>query len=174
MKELPHHSEEFISQIHLIRGQRVMLDADLASVYGVTTKRLNEQVRRNKKRFPPAFMFQLTEEELENLRSQFATTNLAMRRTSPYAFTEHGAVMAASVLNTEAAVQASIYIVKAFVQLRNMVGLYQELEERLTKLEDQFEAQGEQIKGILEVLRQFVQMGGEERKRIGFRQEGER
>ena len=124
-------------------------------------------------RFPPAFMFQLTEEELENLRSQFATTNLAMRRTPPYAFTEHSTVMAASVLNTEAAVQASIYIVEAFVQLRNMVGMYRELEQRLTNLEEQFGEQGEQIKGILEVLRRFVKTGGEERRKIGFRQQGE-
>lgn len=80
MEELTLHSEEFTSNIHFIRGQRVMLDADLAAVYGVTTKRLNEQVKRNIKRFPSAFMFQLTKEEFEDLRSQFATTNLAMRR----------------------------------------------------------------------------------------------
>ena len=142
MKKRSDHSEEFISNIHLIRGQRVMLDADLAAMYGVSTKRLNEQVRRNMKRFPEAFMFQLTDEEFQNLRSQFATSSWGGRRYPPYAFTEHGAVMAASVLNTEAAVQASIFIVKAFVQLRNMVGMYHELEQRLTELEGQFQEQG--------------------------------
>lgn len=173
MSELTKPSEEFLSQIHVIRGQRVMLDADLAAVYGVTTKRLNEQVRRNIQRFPEEFMFQLTEDELENLRSQFATTNLAMRRVPPYAFTEHGAVMAASVLNTDAAIQASIYVVKAFVQMRNMAGMYRELEQRLSELEEQFSGQGEQIRGILEIIEQFVQPM-QPRKRIGFKRDAER
>ncbi len=168
MEELA-NSENFISQIYLIRGQRVMLDADLAEVYGVTTKRLNQQVKRNIQRFPSAFMFQLTEEEFENLRLQFATSSWGGRRYPPYAFTEHGAVMAASVLNTDAAVQASIFVVKAFVQMRNVVGLYKELEHRLTELEGQFEEQGGKIDGILKVLRRFVKSGGEERKQIGFK-----
>ena len=173
MIKLPDHSEEFISQIHHIRGQRVMLDANLAWLYGTTTKRLNEQVRRNRKRFPPAFMFQLTKEEFEDLRSQIATANLSKRRYLPYAFTEHGAVMAASVLNTEKAVQASIYVVQAFVQMRNLAGLYSELERRLAQLEDQFEEQGDKIDGILDVLRHFVEAGREKRKQIGFRRSKE-
>jgi ORF6N domain-containing protein len=166
MKPIPHQPEEFLSRIHFIRGQRVMLDSDLAEVYGVSTKRLNEQVRRNKRRFPLEFMFQLTDGEWENLRSQFATTNLAMRRTPPYVFTEHGAVMAASVLNTGAAVQASIFVVKAFVQLRKMASVYLELEKQSGQ-------QSEQIRGILEVLRQFVQTGNPERRPIGFTRKDE-
>ena len=146
-----------------------MLDMDLAEVYGVTTKRLNQQVQRNIKRFPPEFIFQLTDEEFENLRLQIATANFSMRRVPPYAFTEHGAVMAASVLNTESAVQASIYVVKAFVQLRNMIGMYKELELRLTELESQFGEQGEKIEHILQVIRQFVQAGNEPRKPIEFK-----
>lgn len=146
-----------------------MLDMDLAEVYGTSTKRLNEQVRRNIKRFPSEFVFQLEEAEFENLRSQFATTNFAMRRVPPYAFTEHGAVMAASVLNTESAVQASIYVVKAFVQMRNVIGMYKELEQRLTDLEEQFGEQGAQIQQILQVIRQFVQKENEPRKPIGFK-----
>lgn len=173
MKPIPHQPEEFLSRIHFIRGRRVMLDSDLAGVYGVSTKRLNQQVQRNIHRFPPEFMFQLNEAELENLRLQIATTSLAMRRTSPYAFTEHGAIMAASVLNTDAAVQASIFVVKAFVQLRKMAGMYHELEKRLTELEKQSGQQSEQIRGILEVLRQFVQTGGQERRPIGFRRKDE-
>ncbi len=113
MKKLPPYSEEFLSQIYFVRGQRVMLDMDLAEVYGTTSKRLNEQVRRNIKRFPPEFVFQLTEVEFDDLRSQIATSSWGGRRYLPYDFTEHGAVMAASVLNTEAAVQASIFVVKA-------------------------------------------------------------
>jgi hypothetical protein len=101
-------SHRVISQIYHIRGQGVMLDADLAAVYGVSTSRLNEQVKRNLNRFPPEFMFQLTREEFDNLISQNATSSWSGRRKLPFAFTEHGAVMAASVLNTDAAVQASI------------------------------------------------------------------
>ena len=108
----------------------------------------------------------------ENLISQNATSSWGGRRKLPYAFTEHGAVMAASVLNTNAAVQASNYIVKAFVQLRNMVVMYHELKQRLTELENQFEEQDEKIEGILEVLHRFVQAEGQERRRIGFKQSG--
>ncbi|MCF8246505.1 MAG: ORF6N domain-containing protein [Saprospiraceae bacterium] len=169
MKKLTPSSEEFLSQIYQIRGQRVMLDMVLAEVYGVTTKRLNQQVQRNIKRFPPEFMFQLTDEEFEDLRLQIATTNFTMRRVPPYAFTEHGAIMAASVLNTDAAVQASIYVVKAFVQMRNVIGIYKELEQRLTDLEVQFGEQGAQIQQILQVIRQFVQKENEPRKPIGFK-----
>lgn len=146
-----------------------MLDKDLAEVYGVTTKRFNQQVQRNIKRFPPEFMFQLTEAEFENLRLQNATSSWGGRRYQPYAFTEHGAVMAASVLNTEAAVQASIYVVKAFVQMRNVIGMCSELEKRLTDLEAQFGEQGAQIQQILQVIRQFVQKENEPRKPIGFK-----
>lgn len=169
MKKLTPPSEAFLSQIYQIRGQRVMLDMDLAEVYGTSTKRLNQQVQRNIKRFPPEFMFQLTDDEFENLRLQIATTNFSMRRVPPYAFTEHGAVMAASVLNTESAVQASIYVVKAFVQMRNVIGMYKELEQRLTDLEEQFGEQGAQIQQILQVIRQFVQKENEPRKPIGFK-----
>ncbi len=168
MKKLPSYSEEFLSQIYFIRSQRVMLDVDLAEVYGTTTKRLNEQAKRNIMRFPTEFMFQLTEEEYANLRSQNATSSLGGRRYLPYAFTEQGAVMAASVLNTEAAVQASIFVVKAFVQMRNVIGMYKELEQRLTALETQSVERGAQIQQILKVIRQFVEKEKEPRKPIGF------
>jgi hypothetical protein len=112
---------------------------------------------------------QLTDEEYQNLKSQFATSSWGSRRKLPYAFTEHGAVMAASVLNTESAVQASIYVVKAFVQMRNVIGMYKELEQRLTDLEAQFGEQGAQIQQILQVIRHFVQKENEPRKPIGFK-----
>lgn len=103
------------------------------------------------------------------MKSQFATSSWGSRRKLPYAFTEHGAVMAASVLNTESAVQASIYVVKAFVQMRNVIGMYKELEQRLTDLEAQFGEQGAQIQQILQVIRHFVQKENEPRKPIGFK-----
>jgi len=113
-----------------------MLDADLADAYGVPTKRLNEQLRRNKKRFPSDFVFQLNEEEFESLRSQFATSNKGRggRRSLPYAFTEHGAVMLASVLNSPTAVEASIIVVRAFVKTRSILALHKDLAKRVEQL----------------------------------------
>lgn len=113
--------ERIAQSILVLRGHRVLLDADLAALYGVKTKRLNEQVRRNLDRFPEDFMFQLTDEEQAALRSQFATSKASRggRRYLPYVFTEHGAIMAASVLNTPRAVEMSIYVVRTFVKLRD-------------------------------------------------------
>ena len=109
------------SKIHMIRGQQVMLDRDIAELYGVKTKRLNEQVKRNIDRFPEEFMFQINENEYENLRSQNATSSWGGSRTLPYVFTEHGVTMLASVLKSETAVKASIQIVKAFVSMRHFL-----------------------------------------------------
>src|SRR6266446_4729941 len=121
--------------IYLIRGQRVMLDSDLAATYQMTTKRLNEQLRRNRKRFPPDFAFHLTAGEFTNLRSQFATSSYGGRRYLPWAFTEHGALMLASVLNSELAVQASVRVVRAFVKLREMIAANAQLAAKLAELE---------------------------------------
>src|SRR5436190_2210883 len=120
-------SDRIERQIYFFRGHKVMLDTDLA-LYGVSTKRLNEQVKRNRDRFPEDFMFQLTEEEAITLRSQIATSNKrGGRRTLPYVFTEHGAVMLASVLNNPIAVRASVQVVRAFVRLREMLATHKEL-----------------------------------------------
>lgn len=116
--------EHIARSIVVLRGHRVLLDAELAALYGVTTKRFNEQVRRNRDRFPADFMFQLSAQEVESLRSQIATSKNATRggrRYFPYAFTEHGAIMAATVLNSSRAVEMSVYVVRAFVQLRDML-----------------------------------------------------
>jgi hypothetical protein len=125
--------------ILVLRGRRVLLDADLAALYGVPTKRLNEQVRRNASRFPSDFMFQLTEDEHQALRSHFATSKTPAgrggRRYLPYAFTEHGAIMAATVLNSPRAVEVSVYVVRAFVQLRELLGSSRELARRFEQLE---------------------------------------
>ena len=117
--------------ILVVRGQKVILDADLAGLYGVSTKRLKEQVRRNKERFPADFMFLLDPQEVRNLRSQFATSSAAWggTRYTPMAFTEHGAIMAASVLNTPRAVEASVYVVRAFVKIREMLSTHKELAQ---------------------------------------------
>ena len=120
-------------RIYLIRGQKVMIDEDLAELYGVPTKRLNEQVRRNRKRFPPDFMFRLTKVESKNLRSQFATSSLGHggRRSLPYAFTEQGVVMLSSVLNSDRAIDVNIAIMRAFVKLRQMLETNEELNRKL-------------------------------------------
>ena len=117
--QMPARVDQIGSRIRTIRGKKVILDSDLALIYGVTTKRLNEQVMRNAKRFPPDFLFQLTPAEVENLRSQIATSSLhGGRRYQPYAFTENGAIMAANVLNSPEAVRMSVFVVRAFVQMR--------------------------------------------------------
>ena len=125
-------------KIHIIRGQRVLMDTDLAAVYGVSTKRLNEQVRRNVDRFPDDFIFQLTNQELAASRSQFATLNMGRGgniKYRPFAFTEHGAVMAATVLSSQQAVQMSILIVRAFVELRTVMAANTQMLRKLQALE---------------------------------------
>lgn len=125
-------------KILLVRGQRVILDADIAILYGVSTKRLNEQIKRNKHRFPPDFMFRLTKQEVMELnRSQIATGSQKHRdpRFVPYAFTEHGALMAANVLNSDQAVEMSVFIVRAFLKLRENLAVTAALEKRLSEIE---------------------------------------
>ena len=154
--------------IHLIRGPRVMLVSDLARLYGVTTKRLNEQVRRNIDRFPQDFMFQLTREEYDALRSQIATLKTGRgqhRKYLPYAFTEHGAVMLANVLNSPTAVQASIQVVRAFVRLREMMITHTELARRLDELEKKYD---KQLAVVFEAIRALMAPTKKETRRIGF------
>ena len=129
--------EQIASRIFLMRGHRVMLDSDLARLYRVSTKRLNEQVKRNQRRFPADFMFRLTHRETQALRSQFATSKPQRggRRYVPQVFTEHGAAMLASVLNSPVAVQASIRVVRAFIQLREFLGTQHKLALKLLQLE---------------------------------------
>lgn len=131
MPSSPTPSLDIAAVIRVIRGHRVLLDADLALVYGVTTKRLNEQVRRNRDRFPPDFMLHLSKQELADLRSQFATSSWGGRRSPPLAFTEHGAIMAATILGSPRAVQMSVYVVRAFVRLRQSVAAHSRLAQEL-------------------------------------------
>src|SRR6266481_6783103 len=156
--------------IYLIRGQRVMLDSDLAAIYGVTTKRLNEQLRRNRKRFPQDFAFQLTTEEFRNLRSQFATSKgRGGRRYFPWVFTEHGAIMLASVLNSDIAVQASVRVVRAFVRLREMVAANAQLAAKLEELERRLDSHDEAIIELFAALKQLLEPSEPTKRReMGF------
>ena len=122
-------------RILVLRGQRVLLDWDLAKLYAVPTARLNQQVRRNRGRFPVDFAFQVTKQEFANLMLQFATSNRGGRRKLPLAFTEHGAIMAATVLNSPRAVEMSVYVVRAFVKLREILASNTELASKLAALE---------------------------------------
>ena len=163
--------------IRTIRGQRVILDTDLAHVYGVLTWRLNEQVKRNQDRFPVDFMFQLTAEENKFLTSQFARSKKGRggRRTLPYAFTEHGAIMAANVLNSPRAVQMSVFVVRAFVKMREALAQNKELAAKLSELErrltGRLDVHKKAIVHILDEIKKLMEpmpIPEPERREIGF------
>jgi hypothetical protein len=158
------------SAIYSLRGQRVMLDSDLAAIYGTSTMRLNEQFKRNRKRFPDDFAFVLTREEFTNLISQDAISRShGGRRTLPIAFTEHGAIMLASVLNSEIAVQASVRIVRAFIRLREMVAANVQLAGKLKELERRFDSHDESIANLFATLKQLLEPSeAPKRREIGF------
>ena len=153
--------------ILLIRGEKAILDADLAALYGVTTTRLNEQVRRNQDRFPGDFAFRLTKQEFANLMSQFATSSSTHggRRKLPLVFTEHGAIMAANVLNSKRAVLASVQVVRAFIRLRQMLASSAELARKLSDLERKYDAQ---FRVVFDAIRQLMTPPEPQRKQIGF------
>jgi ORF6N domain-containing protein len=167
--------EQIAGVILVLRGQRVLLDAELAALYGVTTKRLNEQVKRNAARFPADFIFRLTRTETAALdRSQNATGSQKHRdpRFAPYAFTEHGAIMAATILSSPRAVDMSVYVVRAFVQLREMLASNRELARRFAQLETRLDkkltSHDEAIAAILSAIRQLMHPPVPKRRPIGF------
>lgn len=162
------------SHIRVIRGVRVMLDADLAALYGVPTKRLNEQVKRNARRFPEDFRFRLTPEELADLRSHFAISSRGHggRRFLPYAFTEHGAIQAANILNSEAATRMSVAVVRAFVRLRQLVVNHKAIAAKLAELDARVGAHDEQLAALVEAVRLLMTPEAQPpRRRIGFHRE---
>ncbi|MCX6285445.1 MAG: ORF6N domain-containing protein [Bacteroidetes bacterium] len=193
MGEVVHKEDEIITQIYLVRGQKVMLDSDLARIYGVTTGRFNEQVRRNIERFPADFMFEITMAEYRNLISQFAISSLQIkenekdknlmlqfatsswggRRKRPFVFTEHGALMLSSVLNSPTAVQTSIYIVRAFIKLREFLSMYHELADKIADLEkrtfEKLDEHSEHLMLLFQVLKELSRQKDEPRNPIGFR-----
>jgi phage regulator Rha-like protein len=151
------------NKILMIRGQRVMLDADLAFLYGVPTKRLNEQVQRNIQRFPGDFMFQLTKEEAERLKSQFATSNVGRggKRKLPYVFTEHGVAMLSSVLRSEKAVEMNIFIIRAFIKMRELLATNKDLAYKVEKMEGH-------IIDIISVLKRLTDEPLKPKGKVGF------
>jgi hypothetical protein len=164
--------EHITQSILVLRGQRVILDRDLAAIYGVTTGRLNEAIKRNTRRFPEDFMFQLTAEESEHLRSHFAISSWGGRRYRPYAFTEHGAIQAANVLNSPRAVDMGVYVVRAFVKLRELLASNKDLARRLDELEARIQKKltthDEAITAMLSAIRQLMNPPQPKRRGIGF------
>ena len=157
--------ELIASKIYLIRGIKVMLDRDLAELYGVETKRLKEQVRRNIERFPEDFMFELTKDEIKNLRSQFATSSWGGARYLPMAFSEHGVLMLSSVLNSERAVQVNIQIMRTFTKLREALLDNKDLGRELEELKQLTE---ERFRIVFETLDQLLTVESKPKKKIGY------
>ena len=161
------------SMIITIRNQKVIIDRDLAEIYGVQTRRLNEQVKRNPDRFPEDFMFQLTKEEADfwaRSRSQIAILKRGTNvKYLPYAFTEYGAIMAANVLNSRQAVRMSVFVVRAFVKLREMLTTHKELAHKLAELERKLQNHDESIRSLVVAIRQLMTSPEPKRRPIGFR-----
>ena len=156
-------------QILLIRGQKVMIDMDLAELYGVETKALNQAVKRNKKRFPTDFMFQLTEEEKKNVVTNCDhLSRLKFSSTLPHVFTEHGALMLGNILTSPRAIEISLFIVRTFVQLREMHSAHKELAIKLEDLERKVGDHDEAIVNLIEAIRQLMQPLAQTKHRIGF------
>jgi hypothetical protein len=159
------------NRIFLVRGQKVLLDDDLAALYDVEVRVLNQAVKRNKKRFPSDFVFRLTAKENRNLKSQIVTTSSSHggRRTLPYAFTEHGAIMAASVLNSPRAVEMSVFVVRAFVRLRDTLASHKALAAKFAELEQRLETHDKTIGEIIDAIRALVTPPERPARKIGFR-----
>lgn len=163
-------SESIINKIYEFRGQKVMLDSDIAELYGVETRRLKEQVRRNIGRFPEAFMFELSKEEHEALRSQFATLKRGQHsKYSPFVFTEHGILMLSSVLNSDIAIKMSVQIIETFVQLRKLANNYEEIMQKIKQMESQY---NHQFSEIYQALQQLLSKPKETpRPKIGYKKD---
>ena len=153
----------------MIRGQKVMVDSDLADLYRVLTKVFNQAVKRNLKRFPKDFMFRLTANEMKILRSQIVTSSWGGRRTLPYAFTEQGVAMLSSVLNSERAVQVNIAIMRAFVKLREILTTHRELAEKIAELENKYRRHDDKIQAVFDAIRELIEPPQvSPKRRIGF------
>ena len=153
----------------MIRGQKIMVDSDLADLYRVATKVFNQAVRRNLNRFPKDFMFRLTAKEMKILRSQIVTSSWGGRRTLPYAFTEQGVAMLSSVLNSERAVQVNIAIMRAFVKLREILTTHRELAEKIAELENKYRQHDDKIQVVFDAIRELLKPPQvSPKRRIGF------
>lgn len=168
-KEVSIPSEAILNKIYLVNGEKVMLDSDLAELYRVETKRLNEQVKRNQYRFPDDFMFQLTSEQWENLKSQNATSSWGGRRTLPFVFTEQGVAMLSSVLNSDIAIKVNIQIIRVFTKMREMILTHKDILLKVEQMEKTVAGQDEKIAAIFEYLKQFIQLQDTPRSEIGYK-----
>ncbi|MGC2446992.1 MAG: ORF6N domain-containing protein [Candidatus Sulfotelmatobacter sp.] len=158
------------SKIFHLRGQRVILDRDLAELYGVEVRHLNQQAKRNAKRFPPAFRFQLSKHEWELLKSQNVISSVGHggSRYLPYAFTEHGAIMAATVLSSERAIEMSVFVVLAFVRMRRAIAGNRNVLTKLAELEHRLQGHDAEIQGLMDAIRELMAPEEPNRRRIGF------
>ena len=161
--------ERIESKILQVREQKVILSQDIAMLYGVETRRLNEQVKRNIDRFPEEFMFQLTKEEFENLKSQFATSSWGGIRRLPYAFTEHGVLMVANVLNSKRAIEVSVLVIKAFVRIRELILNNEELANKISELEKRLDTHDEIVVNIVKKLKHLIAPKVKIKSQIGFK-----
>ena len=159
-------AEKIANQIYLIRGTKVMLDKDLAELYGVETKRLKEQVKRNIRRFPEDFVFELTKDEFDNLRSQIATSSWGGVRYMPMAFTEQGVAMLSSVLNSDRAIDVNVQIMRTFTKLRQMISSHKELSKKIESMEKKYD---EQFRVVFDVIKQLLKDDVNPAKKIGFK-----
>ena len=157
--------EQIASKIYLIRSVKVMLDRNLAELYGVETKVLKQAVRRNIDRFPKDFMFELTKDEFENLRSQIVTSSWGGTRYFPMAFTEQGVAMLSSVLNSKRAIQVNIQIMRAFTRLRQMLSTHEELKKKIEAMERKYD---ENFRIVFDAIKQLLDIDEKPRKKIGF------
>ncbi len=164
--------EIILNKIYNIRNKKNLLDSDIAMLYGVETRRLNEQVKRNITRFPSDFMFQLSNDEFENLRSQFATSSWGGRRSPPYAFTEHGVLMLSSVLNSEKAIKVNIQIMRIFTKFREMIVDNLTLKLDIEQIKKKLQNQDKNIELVFSYLDELMEKkeNPKRRKRIGFKQ----
>jgi phage regulator Rha-like protein len=169
-KQPPQLTTPVESQILILRHQRVILDSDLAELYGVTVKQLNQQIKRNRERFPMDFMFHLTAKEHDSLRSQIVTSKKGRggRRYPPYAFTEHGAIMAATVLNSKQAIEMSVFVVRAFVRMREMLAKNRQLAAKINELDRRLETHDTAIQDIIEAIKELMVPEGPSKRKIGF------
>ena len=167
--------ETIISRIYLVRGQKVMIDRDLAELYGVETKRLKEAVRRNSERFPDDFMFEMTDNEFQNWRTQFATSKADMigLRYAPFCFTEQGVTMLSCVLNSNRAIETNIRIIRVFTKMREMLLTHKDILLKMEHFEKQIVRNTEDIQLLFEALKQLLNPPQEPRRLIGFRRKDE-
>ena len=161
--------ELIIDKIYIVRGHKVMLDSDLAELYGVETKTFNQAVKRNINRFPYDFMYPLTGEEFENLRSQIVTSSWGGRRYPPNVFTEHGVAMLSSILNSDIAIAVNIQIIRIFSKMREMLLTHKDILLQLQKMETKLTTHDESIRLIFEYLKKLLSPPTEPRQRIGFK-----